>query len=187
MALLPLNRESLEAAIQRGERFAYLCFWGHQKRADGRLAETCFSQWYPAAFVLDGQRYASAEHYMMAEKARLFGDQAALARILHASTPGAAKSLGRKVRDFDEQRWNDQRFDVVVAGNLAKFSQDDDLRAFLLATGRRILVEASPVDRIWGIGLSRDDARAERPEAWRGQNLLGFALMEVRQELVARC
>ncbi|MES1184075.1 MAG: NADAR family protein [Myxococcales bacterium] len=183
MTDLPLSRSDLETASRRGERFNYLCFWGHRRRADGRLTETCFSQWYPTGFEVAGVRYATAEHYMMAEKARLFGDEAALERILQAPSPGAAKSLGRTVQGFDEQRWNAQRFEIVVAGNLAKFSQHRDLGAFLRATKQRVLVEASPVDRIWGIGLSRDDPRAERPEQWRGLNLLGFALMVVRRGL----
>ena len=183
MTSLPFSRSDLQAALERGERFRYLCFWGHRKRADGRLTETCFSQWYPTSFELGGVRYPSAEHYMMAEKARLFRDEAALARILAAATPEAAKKLGRTVRRFDEQRWAAQRFERVVAGNLAKFAQHQDLREFLVATQPQILVEASPVDRIWGIGLSRDDPRAERPQDWRGENLLGFALMVVRHEL----
>jgi len=183
MTTLPLTRVDLEAAVKRGEHFSYLCFWGHRQRADGRLVETCFSQWYPTAFEVAGVRYATAEHYMMAGKARLFGDEAALERILRAPSPDAAKKLGRTVQGFDEQRWNEQRFELVVAGNAAKFGQHQDLRAFLLATGTRILVEASPVDRIWGIGLSRDDPRAERPQDWCGLNLLGFALMAVRQQL----
>jgi len=183
MTSLPLSRSDLEAATRRGERFKYLCFWGHSKPSDGSVVETCFSQWYPTPFEVDGVRYATAEHYMMAGKARLFGDEAALERILRAPSPAAAKKLGRTVQGFDEQRWNEQRFEIVVAGNSAKFSRHRELRAFLLATKNRILVEASPVDRIWGIGLSRDDPRAERPEAWRGLNLLGFALMAVRGQL----
>lgn len=183
MTSLPLSRSELEAATKRGERFDYLCFWGHRKPTDGSVIETCFSQWYPTPFAIDGVRYATAEHYMMAGKARLFGDEAALERILRAPSPAAAKKLGRTVQGFDEQRWNEQRFAIVVEGNTAKFSQHADLRAFLGASKNRILVEASPVDRIWGIGLSRDDPRAQRPDAWRGLNLLGFALMVVRERL----
>jgi len=183
MTSLPLSRTDLEAATRRGERFDYLCFWGHRKPTDGRVIETCFSQWYPTPFEVDGVRYATAEHYMMAGKARLFGDEAALERILLAASPAVAKKLGRTVQGFDEPRWNERRFEIVVAGNAAKFGQHPDLRAFLLATKQRILVEASPVDRIWGIGLSRDDPRAQRPDAWRGLNLLGFALMVVRGQL----
>jgi ribA/ribD-fused uncharacterized protein len=182
---LPLTRLELARAAKQGRRFQYLCFWGHRVRADGRLSEACFSQWYPAKFELGGDEYPSAEHYMMAEKAKLFGDAATRERILRAASPGAAKALGRKVQSFDEERWRERRFGIVVAGNLAKFGQSAALREFLLATGSKVLVEASPVDRIWGIGLSRDDPRSEQPEQWRGDNLLGFALMAARQQLAA--
>jgi ribA/ribD-fused uncharacterized protein len=120
---------------------------------------------------------------MMAEKARLFGDEAARAQILKASSPNAAKQLGRQVKHFDEQVWAESRFQLVVAGNLAKFSQNHELGNYLLGTGDKVLVEASPVDRIWGIGLAAGDAQAKNPEQWRGLNLLGFALMETRQRL----
>jgi ribA/ribD-fused uncharacterized protein len=90
------------------------------------------------------------------------------------------------VRGFDEQRWAQQRFEVVVTGNLAKFSQHRDLRQFLLGTGGQVLAEASPRDRVWGIGLAADDPRAASPRTWPGLNLLGFALMEVRRELQDR-
>lgn len=183
MTSLPLDRPSLEAAVARGERFSYLLFWGHQKRADGRVSETCFSQWYPTPFEISGVRYATAEHYMMAEKARLFDDRAALKQILQAPSPAQAKQLGRTVRGFDDGAWCERRFDIVVAGNAAKFAQHPELWVFLRSSKRRILVEASPVDRVWGIGLARDDARVERPADWRGQNLLGFALMVVRDRL----
>ena len=122
---------------------------------------------------------------MMAEKARLFGDQAALSMVLAATTPGAAKAAGRNVRGFDEEKWLAQRWDIVVRANRAKFSQNQALRTFLLNTGDRVLVEASPVDAIWGIGMAADDADAQHPAAWQGLNLLGFALMAVRSELQA--
>src|SRR5216683_6994473 len=99
--------------------------------------------------------------------------------------PGAAKRLGRQVREFDEQTWAARRFQVVVTGNLAKFSQDPALGGFLLATVGKVLVEAAPNDRIWGIGLAAADERAMSPEQWPGLNLLGFALMEVRCQLAA--
>lgn len=138
-----------------------------------------------AAFEIDGIRYPSAEHYMMAEKARLFGDDDALRRILVAASPGAAKALGRRVKNFVAAEWDAASFDAVARGNIAKFGQDEGLRAYLQNTGRRVLVEASPVDRIWGIGLAVDDPRAENPEQWRGSNLLGFALMKARDVLNA--
>jgi hypothetical protein len=122
---------------------------------------------------------------MMAAKARLSGDDEAAGKILAAPHPGAAKALGRQVRGFDEQHWAEHRFDVVVAGNMAKFGQHRQLRDYLAGTGSRVLVEASPRDRVWGIGLAADDERAGTPERWLGLNLLGFALMEVRQQLGA--
>ena len=121
---------------------------------------------------------------MMAAKALLFGDAETADRIRQAPHPEAAKALGREVRGFDEQLWVQRRFDLVVTGNLAKFGQHVELRDFLLTTGSRVLVEASPVDRIWGIGLAADHEHAASPEHWRGLNLLGFALMEVRHQLL---
>lgn len=120
---------------------------------------------------------------MMAEKARLFGDQAILHQVLSAKTPNDAKALGRRVAGYDDARWTRRRFDAVVQGNLAKFSQSGPLRAFLRGTGTAVLVEASPVDAIWGIGLAADDPRASDPAQWQGLNLLGFALMAVRDHL----
>lgn len=148
------------------------------------MGQGCLSQWWPAAFTVDGVRYPTAEHYMMAAKARLSGDAEAAGKILAAPHPGAAKALGRQVRGFDEQRWAQHRFGVVVAGNLAKFGQHPQLRDFLAGTGSRVLVEASPRDLVWGIGLAAGGERAGSPERWPGLNLLGFALMEVRRRLI---
>ena len=132
---------------------------------------------------MDGIRYTTAEHYMMVGKARLFGDETIAARMLTAPHPGAVKSLGRQVRDFDQATWDAHRFDLVVAGNTAKFHQHPDLGQYLTQTGDRVLVEASPVDRVWGIGLSAADPHAHDPARWRGPNLLGFALMRARANL----
>jgi hypothetical protein len=120
---------------------------------------------------------------MMAEKARLFGDEAALARVLAKDDPGAAKAAGRTVCGFDDVVWIRHRFDIVVRGNLAKFGEHPPLRDFLMATGDQILVEASPADPIWGIGLAAEDPRAQDPIRWQGLNLPGFALMTVRDAL----
>ncbi|MEM7249641.1 MAG: NADAR family protein, partial [Acidobacteriota bacterium] len=116
-------------------------------------------------------------------QARLFGDEERLAEILAASEPAQAKKLGRRVKPFDDVRWKAERRDIVTAGNHAKFSQNARLRDFLLGTGRQVLVEASPMDRIWGIGMSAKDPRASDPRQWQGHNLLGFALMDVRERL----
>jgi ribA/ribD-fused uncharacterized protein len=177
------DRESLLAFTRTGGRPKYIFFWGHAPTYGSGVGKHVFSQWFEAPFTVDGTTYPTAEHWMMAEKARLFGDADAVARILSTDNPGAAKQYGREVRGFDDARWNAARWDIVVRGNVANFGQNAALGAFLANTGDRVLVEASPVDRIWGIGLAEDDARARDPELWRGLNLLGFALMEVRGRL----
>ena len=175
--------QQLQQACKRGERFAYLCFWGHTPKRAGSVDKSCFSQWCPAAFEVGEHRYATAEHYMMAQKALLFGDEAVFERVLQAAHPKEVKALGRQVRHYQQDVWEAQRFAIVKAANIAKFSQHADLQAFLLATGKQVLVEASPVDTIWGIGLAADHAHATQPPKWRGLNLLGFALMQVRAQL----
>jgi ribA/ribD-fused uncharacterized protein len=176
--------DQLRARVAGGETLKYLYFWGHQP-TPGVVGASCFSQWYEAAFVVDGQSFATAEHYMMAEKAVLFGDLATRDQIIAANNPGAAKAMGRKVKGFDEEQWLAARFAIVVRGNLAKFAQNAELGVFLQQTGTRILVEASPLDQIWGIGLGQADPLAADPRNWKGLNLLGFALMQVRSELGA--
>ncbi|MFG1999562.1 NADAR family protein [Spirillospora sp. NPDC048911] len=169
----------------QGERLKYLYFWGHQPGKLGEVGSGCLSQWWPEhPFTVDGVDYRSAEHWMMAGKARLFGDDAILARILETNSPAEAKALGGKVRDFDEEAWTAHRFEIVTDGNVAKFGQHSDLKSYLLGTGARVLVEASPRDRIWGIGLAAADDRVADPHKWRGLNLLGFALMEARARLL---
>lgn len=175
--------EDLEALARRRQKVRYLFFWGHTPPASGEVGRHVLSQWFPSPFELDGHRYPTAEHWMMAAKARLFGDEEAAARILTAGSPARAKALGREVRGYDDTRWYEHRFEIVVAGSVAKFGSDPGLRAYLVGTGDRVLVEASPRDRIWGIGLSADDPAAQDPARWRGQNLLGFALMEARSRL----
>jgi ribA/ribD-fused uncharacterized protein len=171
--------------LRRGERVKYLLFWGHAPRTDGTLSASCLSQWWPAAFTVDGVTYPTAEHWMMAGKARLFGDAEAERAALDAAHPAQAKRAGRLVRGFDEEVWRRERYALVADGSTYIFGQDPALRAFLAATGDRVLVEASPVDRIWGIGLAAKDERARDPARWRGENLLGFALMEARARLSA--
>jgi ribA/ribD-fused uncharacterized protein len=178
----PYTVEALRQRVTAGWEPKYLFFWGHTSRGEG-VTKACLSQWYPARFVVDGRAFPTAEHFMMFEKARLFGDDEAAQRILAADHPGDAKKLGRAVRGFDEARWRIARFEIVTAGSLAKFSQCPALRSFLLGTTDRVLVEASPRDPVWGIGLSENDAAARDPDHWRGLNLLGFALMRARHDL----
>jgi ribA/ribD-fused uncharacterized protein len=176
----PRTTAELLRLCESGARVKYLHFWGHHPRPDGTIGASCLSQWWPADLTVDGVTFPSAEHYMMWRKARLFGADATAARVLSVSHPNEAKTLGREVPDFDEATWTAARFDIVVTGSVAKFGQHPDLRAFLLGTGDRILVEASPLDRVWGIGMAAGDASADEPARWRGLNLLGFALMQAR-------
>lgn len=177
--------DALIKQVSRGERVKFLPFWGHRPQPDGSPGPGCLSQWWPSGFTVGDVHYATAEHWMMAGKARLFGDAEAERAAVAAKGPAQAKKAGRLVRGFDEATWERERFALVVAGSVHKFGADPALRAYLLATGDRVLVEASPVDRIWGIGLAADDERALDPARWQGLNLLGFALMEARERLRA--
>ncbi|MEM7163460.1 MAG: NADAR family protein, partial [Bacteroidota bacterium] len=131
----------------------------------------------------NGETYQTAEHWMMVRKAELFNDLEKRAEILSAETPGKAKAKGREVRGFNQRVWNEERMSIVINGNVLKFLKNKDLCQFLLNTQERILVEASPVDPIWGIGLAQDNPATLNPYEWKGTNLLGFALMEVRRRL----
>ena len=161
----------------------FLFFWGHQPNEDGSISKTCFSQWWLSSFEVNNVTYKTAEHWMMAKKAELFKDHAVLEKILQAKSPAEAKKLGRQVMNYHENLWLAARFEIVKEGNNHKFNQNPELKTFLLNTKNRVLVEASPVDAIWGIGMAGDHKDVMNPEKWRGLNLLGFALMEVRDEL----
>lgn len=143
-----------------------------------------FSNWHPSKFEVDGVKYNCSEQFMMAEKARLFNDQDTLAKILASSNPKDQKACGRLVQKFNKDKWEAVARDVVYKGCLAKFSQNPDLKEALLATVGTSMVEASPYDRIWGIGLAKDDPRAKDRSKWRGTNWLGETLDRVREELL---
>ncbi len=169
--------------LQKNDKnFDFLFFWGHKPTNDGSLSKTIFSQWWQKEFSVNGIIYPTAEHFMMAEKARLFDDTATLEEILKAKSPAEAKKLVRKVQNFNYEIWKENRSKIVVEGNYHKFS-DPKYKSFLLGTGNKIIVEASPMDTIWGIGLSQNSNKIYNPNTWRGLNLLGFALMEVRDRL----
>lgn len=159
----------------------FLFFWGHTEKLP--VTKACLSQWYECSFEVDGLNYRTAEQYLMAEKARIFNDQTTFDHIMKAHTPKECKQLGREVKGFNPTIWDESKWLVAVKGNYAKFSQNEPLKKFLLATGDKVIVEASPYDNIWGIGLSQDDAAAGNPLLWKGQNILGFALMAVRERL----
>jgi len=140
-----------------------------------------FSQWYPSRFKIDGYHYTCAEQYMMVEKARLFDDKDAALMIMATSDPKEMKRLGRSVKGFNADKWNSVAKDVVFRASMAKYAQNPDLKVLLLATKGTTLVEASPYDKVWGIGLPRDDPRAEDRSRWQGTNWLGETLTLVRE------
>jgi ribA/ribD-fused uncharacterized protein len=177
------NLEDLKAAFERGEDLKFTFFWGHQPEKNGEIGKGCFSQWFPSNFIVGNEHYATAEHWMMAEKARLFEDEATRQEIITTENPAVAKNLGRKVQHFDAKIWDLHKYEIVKEGNFHKFSQNEAMKRFLLEQGR-ILVEASPVDNIWGIGMAKNHQDIENPTLWKGENLLGFALMEVRKMLM---
>jgi ribA/ribD-fused uncharacterized protein len=176
-----MNRRDLIDRITAGYVPDYLFFWGHTPAPGHPVGRWLLSQWFPVEFTVDGQRYRHAEQFMMAEKARMFDDPETLKRILDSVEPADAKKLGRAVRGFDQAAWEARRYDIVVRASVAKFGQHPDLREFLVNTGEKVLVEAAPRDVVWGIGLGGDNPRAQDPARWRGQNLLGFALMDARK------
>jgi ribA/ribD-fused uncharacterized protein len=145
-----------------------------------------FSQWFKSAFTLEGQRYVTAEQYMMAEKARLFGDIEVRDAILATPNAREQKALGRQVRHFDADRWNAAARDIVYRGNRAKFLANPKLLEQLLATKGTTIVEASPDDSIWGIGLAEDDPGASDRTKWQGTNWLGEVLTRLRDDLIAQ-
>jgi ribA/ribD-fused uncharacterized protein len=119
---------------------------------------------------------------MMAHKAMLFGDDKNLTKILSTNDPSKHKALGRKITNFDPDIWNEHKFDIVTQGNRLKFGQNPELLKRLLDTGQKIICEASPYDKIWGIGLRAEQAVKIPNSKWPGSNLLGKALMLVRSE-----
>lgn len=216
---LPTTRQQLCDRMDLGETFDLLLFYGHKPPKSG-VDKSCFSQWFVREFSVDSISYPTAEHWMMAEKARLFGDTEMLNNILNSASPRDAKAFGRQVRDFDSDVWDKHKFEIVVRGNEEKFSQHKDMADFLVATGntnslagdiftayreqdlslvaeprvdykvhgagsesRVILVEAAGRDCVWGIGYGEKNPKAIQPLQWRGQNLLGFALTVVREQL----
>ena len=142
-----------------------------------------FSQWHPSPFMADGRHYACAEQYMMSGKARLFGDVEMVVRIMADPEPAKHQRLGRLVKGFVQEVWDDKARGIVYLGNWAKFSQNPDLGALLKATVGTTLVEASRSDCIWGIGLGVEDPEAQDRRNWRGTNWLGQVLTDVREDL----
>lgn len=146
-------------------------------------AADVFSNWHPCCFTYHEVAFNSVEQFMMYAKALLFDDHATAAAILASASPREQKRLGRSVRGFDDARWVQVRESIIFVGCREKFRQNEAFLTALRATGTSILVEASPYDRIWGVGLGEHDPRIADPSAWQGLNLLGKALMRVRDLL----
>ena len=176
------NIEKIKEIARRNPGTAIIYFWGHTPNPK-KMTTACFSQWYDCWFEVDGVQYHTTEQYMMASKARLFGDEEVFNEIMAANNPFEYKKLGRKIHGFEEGLWDARKYDIVVEGNKAKFSLNPELKEFLLSTGDAIIAEASPYDKIWGIGLDREQAQKGSIEQWKGENLLGCALMDVRDRL----
>lgn len=174
--------ETILDRFDSDDNLDFLFFWGHSEKTD-YVTKACLSQWYQSEFKVDEITYFTGEHYMMAEKAKLFEDINIYNQILETRKQGKIKELGRQIKNFNQDIWDEYKYQIVVKGNFLKFSQNEKLKTFLINTNTKILVEVSPLDIIWGIGLSVDDKKVRNPHLWEGSNLLGFALMEVRDKI----
>ncbi len=143
-----------------------------------------FSQFYMKSFVYDSVKFCCAEQFMMYHKALLFDDKHVADEILAEKRPFMMQKLGRTVKNFDQDLWDSHKLSIVTKGNLAKYSQNPSLKRQLWSTGERIIAEASPYDKIWGIGLDIKKAEKTRVEDWPGLNLMGKALMDVRKRIL---
>ena len=158
----------------------FVFFW---QQKDGVMDKGVFSQWYMSPFTIDGIEYNCCEQYMMAQKAVLFNDEKVLEEIMKEKRQKRIKALGRKVKNFDEEVWNQNAQKIVFIANMAKFTQSKELNEMIMNTRNRIIVEASPLDGIWGIKMAEDNEDAADVSKWGGTNYLGFALMNVRETI----
>ena len=162
----------------------FIFFWKIRKGKE--INKSCLSQWYPSEFIVKGRRYSCAEQYMMAQKALLFEDEESYKKIIASSEPKEIKTLGGKVKGFDPVKWDEEKYRIVREGNFAKFTQKQELRGYLVSTECKILVEVSPYDNVWGIGINESNPDILDPSKWKGQNLLDFILMDIRDEIIER-
>lgn len=171
-----MTLEELKIKFDNKEKLEFCFFW---------KSNSYFSNWYPSDFEVDGIVYWCVEQYMMAKKAKLFNDYNSFRYIMASKSQKEIKALGRGVMGFNEEIWVKNRERIVFEGNYAKFTQNPTLKSYLLKHKDKILVEASPYDRIWGIGYDSSDLRFVcNPHNWRGLNLLGFTLMRVRDKII---
>ena len=176
-----MRREGRRGTLEKTEKREVLTlaiFFWHEYEQNGYL-----SNWYERPFEIDGFRYLHVEQYIMAQKAKLFGDTERYTQILRATSPRECKALGKLVTPYEDEVWAYFRAEVLKKGLLAKFSQNGDLLQQLLSTEDELLAEASPKDKIFGIGMDAATAAKFSPNAWSGQNLLGKTLMDLRRML----
>jgi len=140
-----------------------------------------YSQWAYSKFVENDIWFTSAEQYMMYKKALLFDDIETSIKILNIDNPRKVKKLGREIKNFDNKIWNENKIEIVTQGNILKFIQNEQLRDIMFKDSNLILVEASPYDKIWGVGLHFDDNLILNQDNWRGENLLGVCIMRARE------
>jgi ribA/ribD-fused uncharacterized protein len=176
------NKEWIKEELEKGSDIDYIFFWGHTSKSTD-LTKSCFSQWSNHSFIINSITYSTAEHWMMANKALLFKSRNIYESILNEKDPKSIKQLGREIINFSDLEWNKYKYEIVKIGNFHKFNQNPKLKEFLLNTKDKIIVEASPSDSVWGIGLSEDQNDKWNVYSWPGKNLLGFALMEIRDKI----
>lgn len=162
-----------------------LAFFSQSNDIRDKVTKDCLSQWYKCDFIVDGIKYNCMEQYMMAQKALLFGDMYYYFKIMSSENPRDMKNYGRQARGFEINVWDAVKMDIVRTGNYHKFSQNEKLRDFLIGTGDMVLVEGSPWDKVWGAGIAVKDKRINLIDQWPGRNLLGFCLMQVRDNIKA--
>lgn len=172
--------EKLDDMFQTDIAERYTFFWNEFEE------NGCFSNWYRCSFVVDGVTYSNTEQYFMAQKALLFRDKVSYAKILKTPDPRACKRLGRDVKPFIPEIWEANKYEIMKAGNRAKFEQNPELRKKMMDTCGTMLAEASPMDKIWGAGLNAEDAKNIPEEQWPGENLLGKILVELREEFIGK-
>lgn len=143
-----------------------------------------FCQWYNCKFTDNEHTYNCTEQYMMFKKAELFGDLITGEKILNETDPDKMRKLGREIKNFNDNVWNINKYSIVYNGNMLKFLQNPTLKNYIMSTKGTVLVEASPYDAVWGVKMSADNEDINCPDMWQGQNLLGFVLMHVRENLI---
>lgn len=187
----------LDEGPNKNKEREFIFFWGHKNDPSGKLTNSVFSQWWmepstgkrpKTQFTERGNEYVCAEQYMMTGKAAVFSDHDTRRAILQLDSPAKMKNLGRAVKDFDPAVWDAAAFSIVAQASYLKFISNDAMKHYLLGTKAAVLVEASPFDQVWGIGRAvsnKDGKNVDLRDAsqWNGANLLGFALVEAREEI----